>query len=126
MKHLILIILLFLTACTTPKYVEVPKEVVKIEYKDRIRSDSIYIKDSINTSIRNDTVFITKYRYKYKTKIEKDTICKTDTLIDTKVVTEEVIKEVNRLKGWQIILMVIGGVSIGFLIFKLKNIIFKK
>ena len=70
MKNIILYILLLLLiySCKTTKYVEVPKEVIKTEYKTNIKYDSIYVKDSISIKAINDTIFIekTKIYNKYK------------------------------------------------------------
>lgn len=121
MRYLLIIILFFIVSCTTTKYIEVPVETIKTEYKDRLIYDSIYVKDSTSNSIKNDTVFNTKYKYIYKTRVEKDTINVTDTI--TKTITIEKEKEVNKLKNWQIVLMIIGGGSIALMLYKLKNLI---
>ena len=118
MKY-ILFIFLFLTSCTTTKIVEVPVEKIKIEYRNKIKYDSIYVRDSIDTHIRNDTIYINKYKYLYKERIVNDTIVRVDSI--PKVVKVETIKEVNKLKNWQVVLMIMGGVSIGLLLYKLKN-----
>lgn len=121
MRYLLIIILFFIVSCTTTKYIEVPVETIKTEYKDRLIYDSIYVKDSTSNSIKNDTIFNTKYKYIYKTRVEKDTINVTDTI--TKTITIEKEKEVNKLKNWQIVLMIIGGGSIALMLYKLKNLI---
>lgn len=121
MRYLLIIILFFIVSCGTTKYIEIPVETTKTEYKDRLIYDSIYIKDSISNSIINDTVFTTKYKYIYKTKIEKDTINITDTI--TKTITIEKEKEVNKLKTWQIVLMIMGGGSIALMLYKIKKLI---
>lgn len=121
MKYYIVLLFLMLVSCTTPKYIEVPVENTKIEYRDRLLYDSIYVKDSTDTHIRNDTVFKTVYKYLNKTRIEKDTINVTDTI--SKVVQVEVIKEVNKIKTWQCGLMILGGVSIAFILYKIKKLI---
>ena len=121
MRYLLIIILFFIVSCGTTKYIEIPVETIKTEYRDKLVYDSIYIKDSISNLIRGDTVYITKYKYLYKTKIEKDTINKTDTI--TKTITIEKEKEVNKLKTWQIVLMIMGGGSIALMLYKIKNLI---
>lgn len=121
MKKILILLLFLIASCTTTKYIEVPVETIKTEYKDRLIYDSIYVKDSTSNSIKNDTVFNTKYKYIYKTRVEKDTINVTDTI--TKTITIEKEKEVNKLKNWQIVLMIIGGGSIALMLYKLKNLI---
>ena len=106
-----------LTSCATTKIKEVPIEKVKIEYRDVFKHDSIFIKDSIITQIKHDTVFNTKYKYIYKEIIVRDTINHTDTV--PKIIEVKTIKEVNKLKNWQIVLMIMGGGFIVLLLYKI-------
>ena len=123
MKKLIIyiLILLCLYSCKTTKYVEVPKEVIKTEYKTNIKYDSIYVKDSISIKAINDTIFIEKTKIYNKYKNIVDTIIKVDTLKEAKVITNEVTKEVNHLRSWQVLLMIIGSISIFYIVLKLLN-----
>lgn len=121
MKKILILLLFLIASCTTTKYIEVPVETIKTEYRDRLVYDSIYVRDSTSNSISNDTMFITKYKYIYKYKSEKDTINLTDTI--TKTITIEKEKEVNKLRNWQVVLMIIGGGSIALMLYKLKNLI---
>lgn len=123
MKKLIIyiLILLCLYSCKTTKYVEVPKEIIKTEYKTNIKYDSIYVKDSISIKAINDTIFIEKTKIYNKYKNIVDTIIKVDTLKETKVITNEVTKEVNHLRSWQVLLMIIGSISIFYMVLKLLN-----
>ena len=122
MKKLLYIFLLFLVlSCTTTKYIEVPVETTKIEYKEKIKYDSIKIQDSIIIKEDNDTVYIEKYKYIYKTVQQTDTIHIVDSIPNIQIV--EVIKEVNKLKDWQIILMIIGGSFIAVLGYKIIKLI---
>lgn len=111
--------------CTTTKYtdriVEVPVEKTKIEYRDRLSIDTLIMKDSILITEKGDTVYVEKYKYLYKIKEVRDTINTTDTTTITKVVTVNTTKEVNKLKTWQIILMILGGYFVIFGIYKLYN-----
>lgn len=116
MKHFIIICtLISLIGCTTTKYVEVPIEKAKIEYKDRLSIDTVIQHDSTIITMLGDTVYLEKYKYIYKVKELRDTINITDTTIVTKPI--EVVKEVNKLYTWQIVLMVLGGVSIIILVY---------
>ena len=121
MKILIIAILLFLTSCTTTKLIEVPVEKTKIEYRDKLVHDSIYVRDSIDTHARNDTVFMTKYKYIYKEKIVNDTIIQRDSI--PKIVEVKTVKEVNKLKNWQVVLMIMGGGFVVLLLNKLRRIL---
>ena len=116
MKHFIIICtLISLIGCTTTKYVEVPIEKTKIEYKDRLSIDTVIQHDSTIITMSGDTVYLEKYKYIYKVKELRDTINITDTTTVTKPI--EVIKEINKLYTWQIVLMVLGGVSIIILVY---------
>ena len=62
MKRIILLIPLLLvlslfTGCKI-KTVLVPVDRVKIEYRDRLRVDSVYNRDTVNIYERGDTVFL--------------------------------------------------------------------
>lgn len=116
MKHFIIICtLISLIGCTTTKYVEVPIEKTKIEYKDRLSIDTVIQHDSTIITMLGDTVYLEKYKYIYKVKELRDTINITDTTTVTKPI--EVVKEINKLYTWQIILMVLGGISIIILVY---------
>lgn len=116
MKHFIIICtLISLIGCTTTKYVEVPIEKTKIEYKDRLSIDTVIQHDSTIITMLGDTVYLEKYKYIYKVKELRDTINITDTTTVTKPI--EVVKEINKLYTWQIVLMVLGGVGIIILVY---------
>ena len=116
MKHFIIICtLISLIGCTTTKYVEVPIEKTKIEYKDRLSIDTVIQHDSTIITMLGDTVYLEKYKYMYKVKELRDTINITDTTTVTKPI--EVVKEINKLYTWQIVLMVLGGISIIILVY---------
>lgn len=126
MKYLLLgIVTLILSfiGCTTTKYVEVPVDRVRIEYRDRIHKDTFFTKDSIFLMIKGDTVFKEKYIYRYKVKELRDTIVKVDTLTQVQVVSNT--KEVNKLKTWQIVLMILGGGFIMTMCYKIFKFIQK-
>ena len=114
---IIILILLLLYGCAPTKYVEIPVDRVKVEYKDRTKIDTLVQKDSIITLLKGDTVFLEKYKYLYRIKEVRDTVAKTDTI--TTVQTIEVEKKVNELRNWQIILMVLGGGFIMLCVYKI-------
>lgn len=125
MKKLLIAILvsLLLSGCASTKYVEVPVNRVKIEYRDRTFIDTLIRNDSTIIRERGDTVFLEKYKYLYRIKEVRDTVSMTDTI--TVVQKVEVVKEVNRVHNWQIILMVLGGVAIALGLYKLAILIKK-
>ena len=123
MKNLILILILgiIVSCCNSTKYIEVPVDRVKIEYRNSVSIDTIYRNDSTIIREKGDTVFLEKYKYIYKVKELKDTVNITDTI--TVVNTVEVTKEVNKLYNWQVGLMVLGGVAIALGGYKLIKFI---
>lgn len=135
--------LIVFASCRTIKYVDrvvvdsteiaVPMTNTKIEYRDRFVYDSIYVRDSIYTYVKGDTVYISKDRETKHLGGNGNTNIKTDTIhvpvevvkVKTETKTEIQVKEVNKLYWWQKVAMYIGlGVLIGsivFLIIKLKK-----
>jgi hypothetical protein len=97
-------------SCKTTKYIEVPIETIKTEYinKAEYKTDSIFIRDSIDRYIKGDTVFIEKYKttYKYKDRVLTDTLVKNDSI--QVPIYIETVKEVNKIKGYQYFLMYSG------------------
>lgn len=120
-RIVVALICLILASCGITKIVEVPVEHTKIEYRDKIKYDSIYLKDSTIQKNKNDTVYLEKYKYIYKYVYLKDTI----TIVDSIpiVTVQEVTKEINKLHNWQVILMVLGGGAIAITGYKLIRII---
>ena len=123
MKNLILILVLgiIVSCCKSTKYIEVPVDRVKIEYRNSVSIDTIYRNDSTIIREKGDTVFLEKYKYIYKVKELKDTVNITDTI--TVVNTVEVTKEVNKLYNWQVGLMVLGAAAIALGGYKLIKFI---
>lgn len=103
----ILIMLLLLSSCKTIKYVEVPVETVKVEYINKY--DSIYVKDSVFHEIKTikDTVFDIKNVYHKLIETRVDTFKSIDTI--PVIIKEEIPVEVNKIKGYQKVLMYGGG-----------------
>ena len=116
MKSLISILLIIVfCSCTSTKYIEVPVDRIKVEYRNSVSVDTIYRNDSTIIRENGDTVFLEKYKYIYKVKELKDTVNITDTI--TVVNTVEVTKEVNKLYNWQIVLMTLGAFAIVILLY---------
>ena len=124
----LLFMTLLLGSCKVKeKIVEVPIPQIKteIKYIDKVKYDSIYLKDSVYIIQKGDTIYNNKVAYRYKYKYFKDTIIvnKTDTITKLQKVTE--IKVKNQLNVVQKVLIYIGLFSILlFLIILYKH--FKK
>ena len=111
----LLFMTLLLGSCKVKeKIVEVPVPQIKteIKYIDKVKYDSIYLKDSVYIIQKGDTVYNNKVAYRYKYKYLKDTITinKADTITRLQKVTE--IKVKNQLNVVQKILMYIGLFSL--------------
>lgn len=94
--------------CKSVQYV--PVETVKIEYKDRLKIDSVIKYDSVyfDRYMKGDTAFIIKEKYKYldKIKIVHDSVFKTDSISVPYPVEKQ-------LSKWEKVKMDFGGISIG-------------
>ena len=111
----LLFMTLLLGSCKVKeKIVEVPIPQIKteIKYIDKVKYDSIYLKDSVYIIQRGDTIYNIKVAYRYKYKYLKDTITinKVDTITRLQKITE--IKVKNQLNVVQKILIYIGLFSL--------------
>lgn len=104
----ILLLFIFISGCRSIQYV--PVETVKIEYRDRLKIDSIIKYDSVyfDRYMKGDTAFIIKEKYKYldKIKIVHDSVFKTDSIPVTVIVEKQ-------LSKWEKVKMDAGGWAIG-------------
>ena len=117
---LVITILLSICSCKTGN---IPIENTRTEYKYIHTTDTIIQNSTTYIKEKGDTIYIieTKEVYKYRDRI--DTCVINDTI--TKIEYRDKIVEVNRLKDWQIILMVLGGLLLGIIVYKLLRIIRK-
>jgi hypothetical protein len=92
----ILAILSVFTGCKT-KTILVPVEKVKIEYRDRLRVDSVYNRDTVNIYERGDTVFLQTIKWRERFKFDTVIVVRTDSI----PYPVEVVREVNVLTKWQ-------------------------
>lgn len=132
----------------TPRYVPIDninssKEKEKSRIKDSIRiieqtniKDSIRIKDSTVYKVNDKGDIISKEVYQWKERYRENNYLlnqlqiKYDSLLQVKQDSTGVevpypvieYKEVNRLKQWQIILMILGGCLIGYFVFRLVRL----
>lgn len=111
------LILFFATGCKT-KTILVPVKETKIEYRDRLRVDSIYNRDTVQIYGRNDTIFKDVIKWRERFRLDTVSVVK----IDSIPYPVEVIREVNRLTKWQrwrlTILNIIGGLTIAYIAFR--------
>ena len=108
------VITLLFGSCTRKVYV--PTETVRTEYKDRVvenlRVDTAVMRDSVAVYVNGDTVRITKYRDRWRTRI----IERHDTCTLTKTDSVQVPVQVERkLTKWERTKMDAGGIAIGIL-----------
>lgn len=120
----LLFMTLLLGSCKVKeKIVEVPIPQIKteIKYIDKVKYDSIYLKDSVYIIQKGDTIYNNKVAYRYKYKYLKDTITinKADTITRLQKVTE--IKVKNQLNVVQKVLMYIGLFSLLMFIIIIYN-----
>ena len=96
MKTLSFFILAMLVVSCSTKYVAVVSVRVDSVHVERVRRDSVVLRDSVCILQRGDTVFKTKYKYLYRDRVLRDTFyhVKCDTV--TKVVKVE-----KELSFWQ-------------------------
>ena len=110
------LILFFATGCKSVKPVIVEK--TKIEYRDRLRVDSIYNRDTVQIYGRNDTIFKDIIRWRERFRVDTVSVVK----IDSIPYPVEVIREVNKLTKWQrwrlTLLNVIGGLTVVYIAFR--------
>ena len=123
MKHILLfIVALLLVGCKGQERIV---ETVRTEYKDRLveKVDTVSVKDSTFVYVKGDTLYIYKYRDRWREKIVRDTsyIMKTDSIeipiyIEKKLSFQD--KAMECLKGMFVSFWV---VCFFFVLYKLKN-----
>jgi len=91
------------------KTMYVPVESVRTEYKDRLRTDSINVFDSIYIREKGDTVWLTRWRTEFRNRLRVDSIFIRDSI--------QVPYPVERtLTRWQKFKMDVGGMAAGGLL----------
>ena len=119
---LVIPIVFLLTGCKT-KTVLVPVEKVKIEYRDRLRIDSVYNRDTVNVYERGDTVFLQTIKWRERFKLDTVSVV----MVDSIPYPVEVVTEVNKLTKWQRwrlnALNIIAIIIVGYVIIKIRTLI---
>ena len=115
----LLAILSLFTGCKS-KTVLVPVEKVKIEYRDRLRIDSVYNRDTVNIYERGDTIFLQTIKWRERFKFDTVSVVRVDSI----PYPVEVIQEVNKLTKWQRwrlnALNIIAIIIVGYVIIKIR------
>ena len=113
---LVLLLTMLFCSCGSTKKTVAEKENTKeasISYKTKYIRDTVLIRDSSVTSVRNDTIFAEKWHVKYLSRAVHDTVRATDTVTVTKIETKEVkIKPTLKEKLEEYILIFIIFVSL--------------
>ena len=113
------LILFFATGCKT-RTILVPVKETKIEYRDRLRVDSIYNRDTVEVYGVNDTIFKNVIKWRERFRIDTVSVVK----IDSIPYPVEVIQEVNKLTKWQRwrlnALNIIAIIIVAYVIIKIK------
>ena len=126
MKKLIFLLLLLTTSCRTI-YVDRPIETIVHDTLKIVqeKTDSVFVKDSIFIYKNGDTVYIYKYRDRYKDKIVRDTVYKhsVDSISYPVYIEKEV--EVKYIPLYNKILGGLGIILIGYIIYRIYYLIKK-
>lgn len=118
---IIIAVIMLLCGCKSVQYV--PIESVRTEYvvQERVKYDSIYMRDSIAVKSKADTVYLEKYKYLYKYMFvnKNDTVIKNDTI--------NIPYPVERsLSRWESMKMELGGIAMGISIGLIIYLVIKR
>lgn len=115
-----------MNSCKTTKYVPV----TMTEYRDRyihqtdsfVKTDSVWVHDSVSVVVRGDTIFNDRWHYKLKDRIvyksKTDTIRVKDSVpYKVEVPVEKVVYKEKKTGFFQIVSETIGNIAIGFILF---------
>ena len=115
----LIIILLYISGCK-PKQILIPITETKIEYRDRLRVDSIYNRDTVNVYERGDTVYLHTIKWRERFKLDTVSVVRVDSI----PYPVEVVKEVNKLTKWQRwrlnALNIIAIIIVAYIVIKIK------
>jgi hypothetical protein len=118
---LAILVVFLLTGCKT-ETVLVPVEKVKIEYRDRLRIDSVYNRDTVNIYERGDTVYLQTIKWRERFKFDTVSVVRVDSI----PYPVEVVREVNVLTKWQRLrlnaLNIIAIIIVCYVIIKIRTL----
>lgn len=111
----VLTVLFLLGGCTRKVYVPVESVTSRTDtvYSAKVRVDSVIFRDSVAVVQKGDTVFMTKYRDRYRIKERTDTVYQA--VVDSVKVSVPCPVE-RKLTRWEQTKQDVGGVAIGGLI----------
>ena len=116
---LLLAILSLFTGCKT-KTVLIPVEKIKIEYRDRLRIDSVYNRDTVNIYERGDMIYLHTIKWRERFKFDTVSVVRVDSI----PYPVEVVTEVNKLTKWQRwrlnALNIIAIIIVAYIVIKIK------
>ena len=119
-KWMLLLAILSLFAGCKTKTVLVPVDRVKIEYRDRLRIDSVYNRDTFNIYERGDTIYLQDIKWRERFKFDTVSVVRVDSI----PYPVEVVTEVNKLTKWQRwrlnALNIIAIIIVGYVIIKIR------
>ncbi len=114
MRNFIILIvaLVALCSCTRKIYVPVENTVMRTDtvYSAKLRVDSVIFRDSVAVIQKGDTVFLTRYRDRYRVREHTDTVYQS--VIDSVKVSVPYPVE-RELTRWEKVKMDAGGIAIG-------------
>ena len=118
---LIVLLLLIISGCKT-KEVLIPTEKTVVEYRDQLRIDSVYNRDTLYLFTKNDTVYLQSIKWRERFKVDTVRYEKVDSI----PYFVEVVKEVNVLTKWQRLrlnaLNIIVLVIVAYVIIKIRTL----
>ena len=94
-KYFLILIIALFASCSAPKETVRTEYVTKVEYKDRVVHDSVYVDRYTNIYTKGDTVFSERTIYKYRDRFIHDTARIVDTVSNVVKETEFVTERVN-------------------------------
>lgn len=106
------VLLTSLCSCTRKIYVPVENTVMRTDtvYSAKLRVDSVIFRDSVAVKQKGDTVFLTRYRDRYRVREHTDTVYQS--VIDSVKVSVPYPIE-RELTRWEKVKMDAGGIAIG-------------
>lgn len=111
----ILLLILLLCSCSRKIYVPTEKTVYHTDTLrlTQLRVDSVFMRDSVSLIQRGDTVFLTKYRDRFRYRDRIDTVYKAT--VDTARISVPYPVE-RKLTKWEQTKQDVGGMAIGGLV----------
>ena len=118
---LIALLLLVISGCKT-KEVLIPIEKTVVEYRDQLRIDSVYNRDTLYLFTKNDTVYLQSIKWRERFKVDTVSVVRVDSI----PYPVEVVREVNVLTKWQRLrlnaLNIIVLVIVAYVVIKIRTL----